>query len=546
MKGFSDYIICNWDELQRELEREAFDVEAPLRGEWFKKWLVEQGYSEGTASSYLSNIKRLDNELFSVAMDGDFFKLLKDYLNSEEPERAYELLAEALILIDEESRKEDALMPKKALNDCRAAFVSYTKFLRILIKIVINEMMKEYEEDEDESIDQKDETVKAFLNYASNGALGGDAFKKWLVEEKGLSQNTAASYLSYINSLLDKRLFPDIVKTVAPKVSFYAALKKCMKEAPGRVFELLDRVQYAIKREQKSGNPVLSDKEYNDCYSAFRRYNEFVNLLLGTDNNNASLVDNLLDVFDDALDANGGKGDTNSLSFMVAGGVGRCFPPFTPSSNTLRKTFRGRLTSQDRLSGSDGKTLFSPRTAGKIFRKVGQNTVMSEWANKAIDNIIVLTDKGKYRFADVDMIWIAPGVKVTVVLTDGTEATMLTPTANGGVTEMKVYSIEGITIDHVDAIHNTLVEDADKLPGFGELTPILRKHMEQIKEEKKRKGDKRPVSAHEVAKATFEELLQSGRSLEELAELLKKDLEVLSGIELVLMEARENSKKSSH
>ena len=91
-----------------------------------------------------------------------------------------------------------------------------------------------------------------------------------------------------------------------------------------------------------------------------------------------------------------------------------------------------------------------------------------------------------------------------------------------------------------------LTEKADELKGLAMLTPLLRECKEQIKEEKKRKGDKRPVNAHEVANAAFTKLPQLEHSLEELAELLKKDLKLLSGIKLVLMDGHQNCKKSAN
>lgn len=137
MVGYADYIIASFDEVLREMEREVLEVEAPLGGELFKKWLVQEGHSERTATIYLSNIKRLDNDLFSIVMDEDFFRLLRDDLDTE-PKKAHDLMENMLHAIDKELENEDPFIPRKMLTNCRCAYVNYMKFIDVIINAIVN------------------------------------------------------------------------------------------------------------------------------------------------------------------------------------------------------------------------------------------------------------------------------------------------------------------------------------------------------------------------------------------------------------------------
>ena len=147
MKGFADYIIVGFDEVLREMERDVFKVEAPLGGESFKKWFIQEGLTERTASSYLSNIKRLDKDLFPEIMDEDFFRLLKSYL-AQAPEKAIGLMERVQSAIKQEQKKDNPVMSKRAFNDCHSAFVKYMEFINLLIEADSRELPEVFKDEE--------------------------------------------------------------------------------------------------------------------------------------------------------------------------------------------------------------------------------------------------------------------------------------------------------------------------------------------------------------------------------------------------------------
>ena len=368
MKGFADYIIAGWDEIQKEIERDVFEVEAPLGGEMFKEWLVQEGLAERTASSYLSNIKRLDKDLFPEIMDEDFFYLLKEYL----------------------------------------------------------------------------------------------------------------------------------------------------AKAPDKAIELMERVQSAIRQEQKKGNPVMPTRAFNDCHSAFVKYMEFINLLIDAG------IRKTVDASQDD--------EAEEVPLFEDGHVSFDY-------DTLLPNFRLRLATQDRLTGGDGKVFYPIRLLLKIFAVNDEDwQFIDDWLNRSLKYIDVLTDEGKFKFKDIETLDIdTQSGEAFVIVGDGYSATLLTRTAEGEIVPMNVKKLQEISIDHSPAIHNILVNKADKLHGLAKLTAIIKDYIKANKIEQPERSAS--VISTEIFKQKEDELVT-------LIPELKQDLVFIqNSINLELMDRKENTRK---
>ena len=368
MKGFADYIIVGFDEVLREMERDVFEVEAPLGGKSFKKWLIQEGLTERTASSYLSNIKRLDKDLFPEIMDEDFFRLLKDYL----------------------------------------------------------------------------------------------------------------------------------------------------AKAPEKAIELMERVQSAIKQEQKKGNPVMSKRAFNDCHSAFVKYMEFINLFIEVDNRKLPDVSK--------------NEETDEIPSFEDGHVSFDY-------DTLLSNFRLRLATQDRLTGSESKVFYPIRLLIRIFGVNDEDRrFMDDWFTRSLNYIDVLTDEGKFKFQDIETLDIDTNSGETfVIVDDGYSATLLTRTADGEIVPMNVKTLQNISIDHSPAIHNILVAKADQLQGLAKLTAIIKDYIKTNKIEQPERSAS--VISTEIFKQKEDDLVA-------LVPELKQDLVLIqNSINLELMDRRENTRK---
>lgn len=368
MKGFADYVIVGWDEVQREFVREAFGVEAPIGGKLFKEWLIQEGLAERTADSYLSNIKRLDKDFFPEIMDEDFFMLLKE----------------------------------------------------------------------------------------------------------------------------------------------------CIEKAPDKAMELMERMQSAIKREQKNNNPVMPQKAFNDCHSAFVRYMDFINLLIEANVAQTSEISN--------------NGDTIEIPQIEDNHV-------QYDSKTLFSRFRFRLATQDRLTGDEGKAFYPIRLIEKIFAGNDEDKkFLDDWFDSSLNNIGLLTDMKTFSLRDVVVLDIDTySGDVFVILHDGSSTKLLTRTAEGDIVPMNATSLKNISIDHSPAIHNILVDKAYQLNGLAKLTAIIKNYINANKIEQPERCAS--VISTEIFKQKKDELAA-------FIPELKQDLEFIQkSMKLELMDCRENTRK---
>lgn len=102
---------------------------------------------------------------------------------------------------------------------------------------------------------------------------------------------------------------------------------------------------------------------------------------------------------------------------------------------------------------------------------------------------------------------------------------------------MNVKSLQHISIDHSPAIHNILVNKADRLHGLSKLTAIIKDYIKENKIEQPER------SASVISTEIFK---QKEDVLVALVPELKKDLVFIqNSINLELMDRRENTRKST-
>lgn len=357
-----------------------------------------------------------------------------------------------------------------------------------------------------------DEVQREFVREALGieAPLKGELFKAWLVRE-GLAEGTAKSYLSNIKRL-DKDFFPEVMEE-----DFFELLKDYLAKGSEKALELMCRMLSTIRKEQKKGNPAMPKSAYSDCYSAFVKYIEFIAFLT--------------DVAPETEVAQDDDDEEESLfedSHVL----------YEKELLESRLTFR--LTTQDRLTGDEGKVYYPIRLLVRIFGANGEDRqFMSGWLTRSLRNIAVLTEEGELKFKDIEALDIDTGSgEVLAIQKDGCSTKVLTRTANGEIMPMNAKSLQNISIDHSPAIHNILVDKADELQGLAKLTAIIKDY---IKANKIGQPERcASVISTELFKQKQEELVA-------LIPELRKDLELIqNSTKLELMNRKENTRKHTN
>ena len=357
--------------------------------------------------------------------------------------------------------------------------------------------------------------------------LEADAFKQWLIEE-GLGERTANSYLSYIRRMNDE-LFPDIMENEGEVSEFFYWLKECLEKAPEETMELMGRMQSAIKQEQKKGTSEFPQKTLNNWHSAFVRYMEFIGLLIEADGEEENEKEVKKEETAVAKKA-------ESIKIPSFGNKNVSY-----DEKTLRRIFRSRLVTQDRLTGEEGKVYYPIRLVKKIFNTDAKaKKFINRWFDGLIDNIEVLTDQREkpFKLKEISEVNINPkGGHVAVSMGEGQEAlTLLTHTAAGETTSMDVKTLRDISIDHKIPIHAILVDKADQLKGLAILTANIKNY----------KGKKRKMGASKLSTEVFNKMVAEGLISDELIKCLTDDLTLIKkSTTLELMDRKQNISKQA-
>lgn len=151
----------------------------------FFKWLVRKGFTEGSANSYISRLKRVDREVFCrYGLKASLFRMIIDLLHKSENGKVLDLLyySDNVLsgLID---NRDSSFMDIAEMSNCRSALRSYIQFIQ-------EELFTDLPEEE--------ETDRAVWHYPSSCSFDMDILKKnfwWrLVTQDRMGNNKDVFY----------------------------------------------------------------------------------------------------------------------------------------------------------------------------------------------------------------------------------------------------------------------------------------------------------------------------------------------------------------
>lgn len=517
MKGLIEHIISEGDLVLREIERDVKGVEAPFLLEQFREWLQKNGI-QGAVKSYPSFLKGVDKLITGIGnANEDFYSLVQDCFE-------YAVFDKLPIIFDEYEREmEEWTEWAKTANDDDSRPSHFRDMLSALrsYRQFIEETAKNRKAGTDRL--QPAQTAKKLFMQ--------DEFAGWLQYTGQQGRSSIGSTVSRIKSL--NRDF--ISKLIPGKtIDILALLPKFIGQDKTKTAQLLDkiesRVNKAVNTPEATGiHPVT----LRNMRRAFTLYAQFIKETI-----------NGYDATSLAVTAPTGDNETGKAEFPIEAEETECF-----EYDNIESTFRFRLLTQDRISNN--LAVFFPISfiaslfkrhdklagLGIIDSDANATIWLNRWADDCIANITVITEKGEFILADIDMMEIDTQAKsTTVLLPDGQKTRLLTETHQGKVVPMEAGSINSITIDHTPQIAEILNSNARKLPALSRITEIMRRQA--------RKNRIKTDSKHlpQIGKTVFENIGMD--QLIAIIPQLKKDLMLIRDkSELKLMEMKYNLRK---
>ena len=317
-------------------------------------------------------------------------------------------------------------------------------------------------------------------------------FRKWLIDEAGLTPNSADQYKVYI-----KKLCVSVDRVFGP--GWFESLT--LDHEYGLLEQKLNLISAFIESQVRICSKECK-KVWTDWRSAFHQFEEF-----------------LFDITD-----------------MWNFGVQDRMIVATYTHEELCRVFLGRLKTQSRYYPRFD-ILFPPRLITKIFKRCRHNTnTWINWLKSDIESMHILRDAacGFDRFSDIKKLEILADGTVVFTRNDGTSFEMMTRTANGAVVkEFVTRGLRDVSIDHVVPLENILRQNRNRLVGFTRLTELF-------SEFNRASGGNLDARAEREWVNAFFEQYRRVLDTDEMRTLIGQDLEILE-LEFELMDARENS-----
>lgn len=306
-----------------------------------------------------------------------------------------------------------------------------------------------------------------------------DEFKKYLVKDAGLQENTATSYISYIKAI-DRDL---ISKT--PYKGIIADLKDNLASCPSKTLALLQSIQETVEETKRiKDETFMSTKELNNGCSALKQYLKFLRKQY-SDKVNTEEVS----VADEELDKEVEEIETMTESGNVT----------IKTKEDLRKAFILRLSTQDRPAQ------FSIKLIAGIFKKqkdengVIENSIrtfyprfksfadfVDTWVSEVFDTIKVLSKDDEFFMRDVNAFELWPQANtVNVIMDSGYKFTLYThknqnssdriPMSEG----MRAMILKKITLEHTPTMLSILQDNSERLQGIKKMADLMQKEMKE-------------------------------------------------------------------
>ena len=429
MKGFSEYLIISNEEFERELYREEINLEVPFMKEDFIEWLENEGKSKGTITSYISNLKTMDKDIF--IFEEDFFEGLKSIVEEKRVgsiDKHFDFYENLISERKTEHIRENGGYTTKRLGDWISTIRSYRKFFTELL-----------------SNNQKEENKL----HKKVGIL---PFEERFIEyvEESKSKNTALQYVTYL-----KRLNKEFFSKVYDENPYIKIIK--LKDNSEKALDYITSLQVRLKEESRNGvvSTYIIQHSFDNCRSAFASYAEFIS--------------------DEILAENVTAEDKTEVAVPTTN-----TRPTDYDNHPIFNNFKFRLRTQDRLSKN--KNVFFPvRMISNLFKlrckllKEKKN-FFEDWLERCIKDIHLVTNTGFISLSEVEEIEIIPNKGVYALLKKGSKIDVYTHTADNKTMILSVNKLRNIHINHTPLINNVLEENEDKLPALSELTEGIKQY----------------------------------------------------------------------
>lgn len=484
----------------------------------FLKWLVEHDQQENTARSIVSRVRRIEEaypELDSRFEDGSI-KILMNVFTYTKRDEAKKRIPLHKIEIDGN--------PYTGTQSLRNALTQYIEFMQ-------SKMADAVITDNAETI----ESDKAPISAEKGKFYKTEEFREWMHQRVGMTQGSANSYVSYLNTLRH------IVTRKSDGASAIDLISDLLREEnTAAALELLERVEEKVSEYMLLSEIDKSEKDdFNKYRSALKKYALF-------------LEDDLEELPDeDELD-NAETSDANLTTQFDVESDDKPLGNLTYSISEIKQNFIFRLKTQNRMSnrkdifypiGMICKLLnYSQREAQKKGKYNNDAEWLKEWFNGYVDTILVITADGMYPLSKIKEIIINPNDgAVSLILTGCCEQhRIFTETMNVGESHipMQAKRLRDIHIDHTPLMSKVLSTSLDNLPALTAMSEIIKKYAKQ-------KGiDIKPSNFGKISKELFRNTEVINAQLLPLIPELKNELEILRGeCVLKLMQASLNLKK---
>lgn len=425
----------------------------------FISWGEAKGRSVDTIESYVSNIKRVNRDLFCKTGYDIFHVFIPRAVRDKD-------LAEIEVMFSKMDEKltsridnyDETEMDRSALQNSRSALRLYADFIKETVR---NTVEKEKTETPEAVTDQRGDSDAGIYKI--------DEFREWLPLYGRLGEKSASSYISYLKALGRDM---SIEENGVGFLSYASWLLREDKVA--LALEVLERgvAKLSLVRSSDS-TPEKKKKDLNYQRSALKRYIEF-------------LQDEVEDLPDEeefeevASDVPEVTAHDVTLDVVEDGDL------IGYSIEELRKNFAFRLNTQNRMS-KDKEVFYPISIIRKLFcysqrkgKKAGtlnnDYDWFKDWNEDYIGEIKVLEQEGNTTMSELSDLQISPSSGKVYAIGSGSKRSfqVFTETTAGDVEQMKAKSLGKIHIDHSPLMSDVLKDNVSSIPALNTLSDEIK------------------------------------------------------------------------
>jgi hypothetical protein len=337
-------------------------------------------------------------------------------------------------------------------------------------------------------------------------------FINWLIEATAISNDSAKSYGSYLQSAFQKLNAKSQISGKQEHL-YFEQIKATVQAGNEELTKdtILALFQYLCK------NGIEEELQYSKKYiqnwrSALMQYGEFLI---------EWIAENTTDEIQDNVE--------NELAFVVDNEIATG-DVVTFDKNNLYKIFTLRLLSQDRFYND---VYFPISLIKKVFYKRKQKKAFDACINTMLDHTKIFYKDGYYLLKDISQLYFREG-KVYVSCKNKDYSVYTKMADNVTVVPIVTQELRRIVLDHEKPMLTIMTEKQSDLTVFGEITTAIKKYT---------KGKK--IDRTVLAKISKKLFLDGFTDQIELEALEKEFNHICTDTSLQLMDTKQNASKGA-